>query len=636
MMRKIVLVALTTVLFSVFSWGQDNPVILTVNGEEIRKDEFIYTYTKNDKNAKFDRASLDEYMKIFINYKLKVTQARDLGYDTIPELQRELAGYKEKSAEKYLMDSEVNDKLIHEAYERKKYEVKASHILFTGKDAYDQAMAARKEIMNGANFEEVARKKSQDPSVAKNGGSLGYFSAFQMVYPFEEAAYNTKVGEISEPIKTQFGYHLLKVYDKRVNPGMVTVAHIYAKIPKEGSEKEINDAEIKIREIHGLLTSNKGTFEDLAKQYSDDNTSKEKGGELAPFTSGSMVPEFENVAFSLKNDGDFSEPFKTSYGWHIVKRLKQEPIGDFESMKSELESRMQKGEASRKSNELFVEKLKKKYSYKNKAKKWLKNPYSEEAKGKVNVDDSKKAFTFKKEKGLFKKKTIVTAGEFKPYSALTDPKSNKDIQVAFKDYVTDYFMNYEKSMLYENYPEYKALMQEFSDGIILFAIANDKLWKKSSEDTTGLKEFFDNNIENYQWKKRWDVEIYSSPKKDITMAAMAMAQDTSNSAQEILTASNKESQLNMNIEKGKMEVSENEILQKFPEKLGVSEPIMNDGKFIFIRVFEIMEPQEKLLKETRGAVISDYQNYLEKEWIKSLKETYKVSVNEKAVNDLVK
>jgi peptidyl-prolyl cis-trans isomerase SurA len=636
MLKRIVLVALTTVLFNVFSWGQDNPVILTVNGEEIRKDEFIYTYTKNDKNAKFDRASLDDYMKLFVNYKLKVAEARDLGYDTIPELQRELAGYKAKSAEKYLTDSEVNEKLVREAYERKKYEIKASHILFTGKNAYNQAIVARKEIMDGADFEEIARKKSQDPSVVDNGGSLGYFSAFQMVYAFEEAAYNMKIGEVSEPVKTQFGYHLLKVYDRRENPGRIQVAHIYAKVPKEGSEKEIKDAEDKINEIYQLLKNQKGSFEELAKQYSDDNTSNQKGGELAPFTSGRMVPEFESVAFALKNDGDISEPFRTSYGWHIVKKLNQEPIGTFESMKAELESKIQKGEGNNKSKELFVEKLKKKYRFRNKAKRWIKDSYNEEAKGRLNVDDNKKAFTYKKEKGFFKKKTIVTAGEFKEYLVSANPKSNIDIKDFYKDFVTNYFLDYEKSMLYTNYPEYKALMQEFSDGIILFAIANDKLWKKSSEDTTGLKEYFKTNQSNYQWTKRLDVEIYSSAKINIIKEAIAMAKDSTKTAQEILTYSNKESQLNMNVEKGKYEISKKEILQKFTLQVGVSDFILDDGKFIFVRVFEVMEPHAKELRDTRGAAISDYQNYLELEWIRNLKATYPVVINQDALNALIK
>ena len=388
--------------------------------------------------------------------------------------------------------------------------------------------------------------------------------------------------------------------------------------------------------IYQLLKNQKGSFEELAKQYSDDNTSNQKGGELAPFTSGRMVPEFESVAFALKNDGDISEPFRTSYGWHIVKKLNQEPIGTFESMKAELESKIQKGEGNNKSKELFVEKLKKKYRFRNKAKRWIKDSYNEEAKGRLNVDDNKKAFTYKKEKGFFKKKTIVTAGEFKEYLVSANPKSNIDIKDFYKDFVTNYFLDYEKSMLYTNYPEYKALMQEFSDGIILFAIANDKLWKKSSEDTTGLKEYFKTNQSNYQWTKRLDVEIYSSAKINIIKEAIAMAKDSTKTAQEILTYSNKESQLNMNVEKGKYEISKKEILQKFTQQVGVSDFILDDGKFIFVRVFEVMEPHAKELRDTRGAAISDYQNYLELEWIRNLKATYPVVINQDALNALIK
>lgn len=633
-MKKLALVTLLTLLFCTFSLSQDNPVILTIDGKEIRKDEFLFSYTKNNNNVKYDKETLDKYVEMYIKFKMKVAEAEELGYDTIQRLKNELNGYKKKSAEKYLTDSEATETLKKEAYERKKTEVKASHILFMGSDAYKKALEVRKEILKSGDFEAAAIKYSQDPSVSENKGSLGYFSVFQMVYPFEEAAYNLKVGEISMPVKTQFGYHLVKVYDKRANPGKVKVAHIYSKIPKEATEKQQADARIKIDEIYQLIKNGKSTFEELAKQYSDDNTSAQKGGELPWFTSGRMVPEFENVAYELKTKGDISEPFLTSYGWHIVKKLDQEPIGSYDQLKAEIEGNIKRGDRSKKSQEYFVEKLKDSLKFRDKSKSWIKNSYSEEAEGNLNVNDNKTAFKLKKQKGWFKKKTKVSVKEFKDYLKTRKPHSQQDVELFYKDFVTKYMMDYEKSMLYTNYPEYKALMQEFKDGILLFEISDQKVWKKSSEDTTGLKQFFETNKSNYTWNKRYDVEIYTSSKKEAIFKAISLARDSGKSAQEILTIVNKESQLNLSIQKGKYELENKTILKKFPEKVGVSDPIIEDGQFVFIRVIEVLPPQPKKLNETRGAAISDYQKYLEEEWIKSLKQKYKVEINEEALYSL--
>ena len=637
-MKKIILIALSITLFSLVSMAQDkNPVLIKIDNNEIRKDEFLSIYTKNNNDPKYDKASLDEYLELFVNFKLKVTEAEEMGFDTIPRLKNELNGYVKKSAEKYLSDSEATESLMREAYERKKYEVKASHLLISkGGDTYKKALKIREEIIKSGDFEAAAEKYSEDPSVKDNKGSLGYFTVFQMVYPFEEAAYTTKVGEISMPVKTRFGHHLIKVYDKRENRGRIKAAHIYAKIPKDGDVKAQENAKIKIEEIYSLIQAKSKSFEDLAREYSDDNTSAQKGGELAWFSSGRMVPEFETVAFALKNEGDISKPFLTSYGWHIVKLLNHEEIGTYEQLKPEIEKNISRGERSKKSTEFFVNKLKKEYKFKDKSKKWIKNSFSTEAKSNLKVEDSKLAFKFKKEKGLFKKYTKVPVSDFKAFLAKVPAKSQQDIETSFKDYTNNYMYEYEKSILYDKYPEYKALMQEFKDGILLFEISDQKVWKKSSEDTTGLKEFFELKQEDYRWKARQDVEIFTSAKKDVIFEANKMAKNKEVTSSEIMNALNKDSKLNLSLEKGKFEVDKKKILQKFSPTLGVSQPLIEDGKFVFVRIKELIPAGNKELKETRGAAISDYQKYLEEEWVKSLKSKYKVEINKEAVYSLGK
>lgn len=635
-MKKIILIALSIALFSTISLSQDeNPVLIKIDNKEIRKDEFLSIYTKNNNSPKFDKESMDEYLDIFVKFKLKVTEAEELGFDTIPKLKNELNGYINKSAEKYLSDSEATESLIKEAYERKKYEIKASHILIAkGADSYKKAMEVRKEILKSGDFEAAATKYSADPSVKDNKGSLGYFSVFQMVYPFEEAAYNTEVGDISMPVKTRFGHHLIKVYDKRNNKGRVKVAHIYSKIPKEASDRDKENAKIKIEEIYSLIQAKGKSFEDLAREYSDDNTSAKKGGELAWFSSGRMVPEFEDVAFSLSEKGDISEPFLTSYGWHIVKMLEHEEIGSYEKLKPEIENNISKGERSKKSTEYFVNKLKKEYKFKDKSNKWIKNSFDEKATSKLNVNDSKLAFKFKKEKGFFKKYTKVPVSDFKAFLEKIPANSQHDVEAMYKDYTNNYMYEYEKSILYDKYPEYKALMQEFRDGILLFEISDQKVWGRSSKDTTGLKEFFALKQSNYQWKKRLDVEIYTSAKKDIIFEANKMAKVDSITSLDIMTSLNKTSKLNLSLEQGKYEIEKKEILQKFSPTIGVSQPLIENGKFVFVRIKEVIPSGNKELNDTRGSVISDYQKYLDEEWIKSLKSKYKVEINKEAVYSL--
>lgn len=637
-MKKSILVALSITLFSLVSMAQEiNPVLITIDGKEIRKNEFLSIYTQNNNEPKFDKASMDDYLDIFVKYKLKVFEAEEMGFDTIKRLKNELNGYVNKSAEKYLSDSEATESLIKEAYERKKYEIKASHILITkGGDTYKKALEIRAEIIKSGDFEAAAAKYSQDPSVKDNKGSLGYFTVFQMLYLFEEAAYTTKVGDISMPVKTKFGHHLIKVYDKRKNKGRVKVAHIYSKIPKEGDENAKENARVKIEEIYSLVKAKNKSFEDFAREYSDDNTSAQKGGELDWFTSGRMVPEFEDVAFSLKNKGDISEPFLTSYGWHIIKMLELEEIGTYEKLKPEIENNISKGERSKKSTEFFVNKLKKEYRFKDKSKRWIKNSYNPKVESKLDINDSKIAFKFKKEEGYFKKYTKVTVSDFKDFLSKIPANSQQDIEAFYKDYTNSYIFQYEKSILYDKYPDYKALMQQFKDGILLFEISDQKVWNKSSKDTTGLKEFFSMKQKKYQWKARQDVEIYTSAKKDVIFEANKMAKDKNVTSLEIMNNLNKTSRLNLSLEQGKYEVEEKKILEKFPPTLGVSQPVIENGKFVFVRIKALIPSGNKELKDTRGAVISDYQVYLEEEWIKSLKAKYNVVINKKAVYSLGK
>ena len=269
------------------SVAQKEQVLMEVNGSPVYKSEFEQIYWKNKEEKVATKEDLDEYIELFTKFKLKVTEAEQLGLDTVAKFKKELAGYQEQLEKPYLVDSELNDELIQQAYYRTKNEVRASHILIqlspnpsaedTAK-AYKELMEIKAKVESGKmSFYEAARKYSKDPSAKTNSGDLGYFTAFRMVYPFEEAAFTTEVGQISNPFKTRFGYHILKVTGKREGRGKVKVAHIMLRIKDDTPSMKKVNAEKKIVEIHEKLKKGEA-FDALAKEYSEDRNSARKGG----------------------------------------------------------------------------------------------------------------------------------------------------------------------------------------------------------------------------------------------------------------------------------------------------------------------------------------------------------------------
>ena len=361
-----------------YAYSQDE-IVMEINGNKVTKSEFLQIYLKNNDNPKFDKASLDEYMELFKKFKLKVAEAETLGYDTVPKLKRELEGYRKQLALPYLIDSTENRAMVTQSYERLKTEVRASHILMRLKPnasaedtskAYFRLMELRERIVNGEDFSLIAKSKnsSEDPSVVTNGGDLGFFTAFQMLYPFEEVAYTTAVGKTSLPFRTKYGYHILKVTDKRPARGTMKCAHLMVSSPAESSSEETASAEKKIAEIYDLVSDSLSDekWKNYVAKYSDDPSSNRKSGELPIFGSGTsqrMVPVFEDAAFSLKSDGAISTPIKTDYGYHIIRRIEWNDLKPFDKMEKELQKRVNKDERSKKTQDVFVTKLKNRYGF---------------------------------------------------------------------------------------------------------------------------------------------------------------------------------------------------------------------------------------------------------------------------------
>ncbi|HET8887049.1 MAG TPA: peptidylprolyl isomerase [Salinimicrobium sp.] len=508
MIKKILFGAFFFIFTTSIGQHLENKVLFSVEGEPVYAEEFLNVYNKNQDlvEVKSER-NIDEYLQMFIDYKLKIKAAEALGLDANPEFQREFLGYRNQLAKKFMTDSHVTDALVHEAYERTIEEVNAAHILLlleedaTPSDTlevYNRAIELRKKIINGGDFAALAKQFSEDPSVRKNAGELGWFSAFKMVYPFEDAAYKTEVGTISMPVRTNFGYHLIKVNDKRKSRGEVVVAHIMV------ADKENVNAEKKINQIYSELKES-DDFENLAIKYSDDKATAEKGGRLKRFGAGELnSPEFEDLAFNLKTPGEISEPFKTQYGWHIVKLIEKYPIASFAETQRFLEDKVRKDSRSRVITEAFVQKLKNDYKIGGNSKSL---EYFEDLIEEKNSDLNLSADEEQdlKEKVLVKvRDTSLTYFDFYKFYKLKNLKSDKDsnVNVLMKqwhdDYINNFILEYHQNHLEAENSEFASIAKEYKEGLLLFELMEDKIWNAAKQDSIGLEKFYQDHKSQYE------------------------------------------------------------------------------------------------------------------------------------------
>lgn len=497
--------------------------------------EFKYVYEKsmNNKDSLYERKSVENYLDLFINFKLKIAEAKSIGLDSNENFQKELESYKTVLAKPYLVDQDVVDRLVKEAYDRMQEEINASHILIRvspqddPKDtllAYQKIQEIRKKAMNGEDFAKLALEYSQDASVATNQGNLGYFSVLQMVYPFETAAYNTPKGEVSPIVRTQFGYHILKVHERRTNQGKVTIAHIMLQLPKEASQEIVATTETKIQEIYHKIQQGED-WDKLCKQYSEDATSKNKAGVLPEFKVGEVLPSLEKVAFSLQQPNDMSKPFKTPFGWHIVKLIQKKPVPPFEEIKKSLTEDVTKDDRYQVSKEALVKRIKEEYSFKeststltealNKAdKRLLKGAWSYTSTEEIV---KKPLFSFKSKD--FKKGYFVQDFFDYVYEKQVATKTIQDEKYYMKTYYDQFIkevaIDIARKNLTTKYPEYAMLINEYHEGMMLFDMMKEKVWDKAIRDTTACKNYFDTHRNRYKWGKRATATVYKVANENV-------------------------------------------------------------------------------------------------------------------------
>ena len=637
-MKNLLLLLLT---LNLNSFSQE--VLLNIEDEKITLDEFSHIFNKNNDNEKIDKEYLDEYIELFINFKLKVKEAKNLGFDTVSTFIDELNGYRKQLAKPYLRDDNFNDDLFDEALDRIQYDINASHILINineenNDEALNKINDIRRDIINGnISFEESAIKYSDDKSAVENKGNLGYFTAFMMVYDFETAAYTTDINDISKPVKTKYGYHIIKVNDKRKAVGERKVAHIMFKTGKNAKPDKILDAQNKINKTYELL-KNGDRFAEVAERFSEDRSTAVKGGVLPPFGVGKMVSEFETQSFKLNSPGDFSEPFKTDFGWHIVMLLEDYPIVLNDDLYLKVKTGIERDSRSKLSSEYMAKKLKDQYKV-NVYKENFNSLRRAAVKDVKNTSwDGRNALDL--DKPLFKIESMIFyQNDFTDY-ILKNQKNNNSFDDLYLDFLDKSLFVYEESQLENKYPEFKILLNEYREGILLFDLTNKNVWKKAVEDSLGLIKYFSDNSEKYQWKERLNASIYtcidlSTAKKVKSLLYKLNRGSIDNSV--ILEKVNKDSPLNLDVKTNNYLRGENKYIDIISWKKGISKDIVaDDGSYIIINVKDVLSAGNMTLDSVKGKVISDYQKFLDNQWILYLRDKYKYSVNKDLLYSLIK
>jgi peptidyl-prolyl cis-trans isomerase SurA len=632
----------------------NDPVLFTVDGVPVHVSEFDYIYSKTNANkADYSEASLKDYLDLYVKFKLKVRRAKEMQLDTIPSLINELEGYRRQLADSYLIDREVTDKLIKEAYERSQKDVDISYILINFPQnpspsdtatAYKKIKSAHSRLKKGEDFGQVAMDLSDDKNKEQNKGHIGYVTALfpNGFYALENAAYSLKKGEFSDILRTPIGYSIVKLNDVREARGEMEVAHILVRA-KEGEDDK--KAKAKIDSIYAQLQAGE-TFESLAKATSEDKLSADKGGYIGFFGINRYEPAFEEAAFGISEDGGYSSPFKTSLGWHVVKRISKKGIQPFNIVKSGLQNKIKADSRFEIAKEAMLKSIKQENNFRE---------------DRATLD----AFTAKLDSSFFdfrwkpgevrsNEKLFAIGSEFNytiSHFAEYLGKSTRD-RIKFRDvmtaqeaanelytkYVNENCLAYEERHLEEKYPDFKALMREYEEGILLFEATKMEVWDKASQDSTGLAEFFKTVDGKFTWNKRATITIYSVKEELKDQIEEIRTFSKTNRPDQVLAQYNTNEQTLITAEQQSIEQGKKPLLDQMLWEVGSLSPIEESTRnksLSFFKIEKIMEPGPKTLDEARGYVVADYQDFLEKEWIKELNEKYEVKINQDVFKGLI-
>jgi len=626
----------------------EDPVLFTINGKEVRVSEFTYIYNKtNGDKADYSEKSLNEYLQLYINFKLQVAKAVEMGLDKNAEVQREQNQYKRQLSSTYLTDREITEKLVKEAYEWSKEDRRIGHILIALKEnatdeeireAYSRAQRIKNQL-TAENFSDMAKQNSDDSYSKNNAGDLGFFTTLLLPYELEKAMYQTNKGAVSNIVRSKYGYHIIKVNEVRPAYGQVQLAQILVRGADDVTAKKLIDSHYNVLKITDV-------FEDLATKFSQDNSTKTRGGIIGWVGINRFPAEFEKAVFDLSKDGAVSIPIKSSAGWHILKRIKAMKNPTYQEVKGELTNKIKQNDRFQIVQDSLSARIKREAGYRADE-----NVVAEMTKilaadatflqGRWNpntdiMNDERVLFTVGDSKGTVKE--FAQLAQRSPNERFSmNPRTTEAAVARIMDrLVAQKCMEYEETQLDKKYPEFKALMREYEEGILLFEVKKQLVWDKASSDNEGLTKFYETTKNKYQWKERAKVTFYT-----VRSADEALIKNIKKAAKKLTPELLKETYNKDNgvvqttdatYEKGK-----NKEVDAMKWKAGtVNSGYAKDGSFYFTKIETVTPASAKTLEEARGYVVADYQDELEKTLIKGLREAFKVEVKQDVLKSLVK
>ena len=634
---------LATILPSAAKKDAADPVLLNIDGRDTKLSEFEYLYNKNNQQQG-SQLTRDQYLDLFLIYKLKVADAISAGIDTTKSFKAEYYKYRRELASPYLVDKDLQEQILQNAYDRLKEDVNVSHIMVSHETNRDKDLAnkalldsIRTEIIAGrADWNEMVIKYSIDPAVKRTGnGDMGFISGNGMFpEPFEAAAYSTKVGEISPVIDSGFGYHIVRVNSRRPAKGQVLVEHILKLtqgMPAEQAEKQ----KAAIDSIYNVLI-NGADFEDVARRESEDPGSARNGGKLDWFGTGRMVKPFEEAAFNAQ-DGEITKPFATSYGYHIIHKLAHKGIPSFEESRKMLENQINNDERALQPRNAKIKQLRDKF-----APAIDKDIYNEvinyaDANGGYDSTLIAKYYNDARPIISFNTGNKISLGELISTMPRIAKISGSDVNQAISSHCYEMIdktvADIETDLLPAENAEYRNLLNEYHDGILLFEVSNNKVWDKASKDKDGLERFFLLNKDKYKWDApKFKGYIIFASSDSVKNEALSFLAENTIAADTLVKTMRKHFGKDVKVEKVIAAKGENPIVDAVG--FGAPKP-ENNGRwaYYFPYAYTVLDqPQEAA--DVRGAVIADYQTYLENKWVESLKAEHKYKINKKVLKNL--
>lgn len=617
--------------------SEDDPVLMTIGNNYIKKSEFEYIYNKNRNLTANSERSLDDYVEMFVNYKLKVEEAYKLNYQLRPKYMDEYDKYENQIMVPYMRDEESENALLQEAFERSKVSTLASHILIKVESGADTTEARNKinniyrQLKNGKDFAELAKQYSECPT-GETGGSLGYVEVFSTVYDFENAMFATPVGSFSAPFRTEFGYHIVKVYERRPNYKERRISHILVTNDRKNFSQRADS-------IFQLAKDGKN-FAELARQYSDDKASGARGGDLGIFQKGLYPMDFDRAVANLKNEGDVIKA-GSAFGVHIIKLTQGVPYKSLDDNRKALMEKLQRSSRMIISTVSYENKLKDKYGVTiipeglEVFQKLTKEPNLElrETKYYRNMDDP--LYTFKGNTYPQREFVKYFRARFNEYEQANkgnmvnrskSAKINMDnfVEKTFDSYILRMMVAEEREELISTNSDVRNLLREYSDGLLLFEISSDKVWNRANSNPEGLKNYFENHRENYKWDspRFKGIVVQSTNKEDYDKVENLLKTNSLENCEQAVRDAFKDRLRDVRIKTGAFVKGVNSAVDEKYYKSG--EYKNSTFPFVSVRGSLIDKPQEYI--DVRGAVTADFQNYIDSEWVKKLREEYPVRI----------